>query len=114
MFLLTEDALLVCDHELGTVEIKATQDLVTVAGRRVLIRPDPEAKLIKSCPNISATIKPCQLTLPVRAGYSDLVSITGQPACLDTVVGLTDGTPPGTVDYKVRKPGQDFVSEVTR
>ena len=29
--------------------------------------------------------------------------------CLDTVVGKTDGTPPGVVIYHVRQPGQDFV-----
>ena len=29
--------------------------------------------------------------------------------CLDSVRGLTDGTPPGTVHYQVRSPGQDWV-----
>jgi hypothetical protein len=32
--------------------------------------------------------------------------------CLDTVTGLTDGTPPGIVTYKVRHAGQALVSEM--
>jgi hypothetical protein len=111
MKLLTEDALLVCAHELGTVQIKWTQDLVTVEQRKMLVEPDPESRPIVACPNIGATIKPCQNTLRVREGYSDLLRIDGRRVCLDTVTGLTDGTPPGTVEYKVRAPGQQFVSE---
>lgn len=112
MRVLTEDALLVCNHELGTVRIVATQDLVTVQGRRVLVETDPESRPIVGCPNVGATIKPCQQTLRVQTGYSGLVRINGRRVCLDTVTGLTDGTPPGTVQYKVRQPGQDLVSEV--
>jgi len=108
---LTEDALLVCAHVLGTVGIQPTQDLVTIEGRCVLVENDPEGRPITACPNIGATIKPCQLTLKVREGYSDLVRIDGRRMCLDTVTGLTDGTPPGTVKYKVRDPGQNLVSE---
>jgi hypothetical protein len=111
MRVLTEDALLVCNHELGTVRIVATQDLVTVQGRRVLVETDPESRPIVGCPNVGATIKPCQQTLRVQTGYSSLVRISGRRVCLDTVTGLTDGTPPGTVQYKVRQPGQDLVSE---
>lgn len=110
MEILTEDALLVCRHELGTVDIKPSQDLVTIAGRKVLVDNDPESRPINRCPNIGATIKPCQHTQQVREGYSDWVRIGGQRVCLDTVTGLTDGTPPNTVTYIVRKPGQDLVS----
>jgi hypothetical protein len=39
------------------------------------------------------------------------VRIDGRRVCLDTVTGLTDGTPPGTIKYEVRSPGQDLVSE---
>jgi hypothetical protein len=112
MKVLTEDALVVCKHELGKVEIKPSQDLVRIQGRLVLVATDPESKAIKGCPNIGATIKPCQLTLKVRLGYSDFVRINQHNICLDTVVGLTDGTPPGMVEYHVRQPGQTLVSEV--
>ena len=111
MKLLTEDAVLVCAHVLGTVDIEPTQDLVTIAGRRVLVETNPAGRPINACPNIGATIKPCQRTLRVQEGYSDLVCIDGKRVCLDTVTGLTDGTPPGTVIYRVHNPGQDLVSE---
>ena len=111
MYLLTEDAVLVCAHELGIVGIAAAQHLVTVENRRVLVEVDPEGRPIVGCPNIGPTIKPCTTTLRVQTGYSDLIRIDGRRACLDTVTGLTDGTPPGTVRYKVRSPGQTLVEE---
>ncbi len=108
---LTEDALVTCDHVLGTVVILPGQDLVTIGQRRVLVEDDPVAKAIKRCPNLGPTIKPCQKTLDVRQGYSDFIRIAGRSVCLDTVVGMTDGTPPGTVLYRVRRPGQELVEE---
>lgn len=110
MNLLTADAVLRCKHG-GSVNLQPAQDLVTIEGRAVLVEPDPESRPIRKCPNISATIKPCTLTLPVRSGYSDLLRIDGHRVCLDTVVGLTHGTPPGIVLYLVSDPGQSFVSE---
>ena len=110
--LLTEDALLVCLHELGHVEIAPSQTLVRIDTRLILVEKDPENRRIKGCPNIGAGIKPCLTTLPVRQGYSDWVRIDGKRVCLDTVTGLTDGTPPGIVEYKVRTPGQPFVAEL--
>ena len=109
--LLTEDALLVCLHELGHVDIAATQKLVTIEQRAVLVDDNPEQRRINGCPNIGATIKPCLTTLAVRKGYSEWIRIEGKRLCLDTVTGLTDGTPPGVVEYKVRTPGQEFVAE---
>jgi hypothetical protein len=109
MKLLTQDALLVCDHVIGAVQMVASQSLVTVEGRRVLVATDPEARTISSCPNIGATIKPCQNTLVVREGYSEFIRIEGDRVCLDTVTGFTDGTPPASVNYSVRNPGQTIV-----
>jgi hypothetical protein len=112
MRLLTAYAVLVCNHELGRVQIAASQNLVTIDSRPLLVEADPEKKAIKGCPNTGATIKPCLLTLAVTAGYSDLLRVEGRRVCLDTVRGLTDGTPPGLVQYKVSTAGQDFVEEV--
>ncbi len=111
VYLLTEDALLVCDHVLGTVVVEATQDLVTIEGRCVLVERDPERRPIRSCPNVSVTIKPCQHTLAVQEGDSDLIRVEDRRACIDTVTGMTDGTPPGVVHYTVRSPGQTLVAE---
>ena len=112
MKILTQDAVLVCAHEMGVVGIVATQNLVTVSRRCVLVESDPEQRPIVGCPNIGPTIKPCTSTLKVQAGYSDLMRIDKRRVSLDPVTGLTDGTPPGIVKYKVRSPGQDLVSQV--
>jgi hypothetical protein len=112
MLLLTEDAVLTCKHELGIVGMIGTQNLVTIGGRKVLVEHDPEGRPIIGCPNIGATIKPCLLTLKVQAGYSSWIRAEGRPVCLDTITGLTDGTPPGIVKYQVRAPGQSLVTEV--
>lgn len=109
MKLLSEDALLVCKHALGVVKNVPSQSLVTVNGRRVLVDADPEGRTIVGCPNVGIAIKPCACTLKVQVGYSGLVRINGRSACLDTVSGLTDGTPPGTVLYEVKLPGQSLV-----
>ena len=86
-------------------------------GRRVLVKEDLEGRPIKGCPNLSIGIKPCRQTLAVKTGCSDLVRIEGRPVCLESVGGLTDGTPPGVVPYLVRggesrEAGQDLVAEV--
>lgn len=111
MFWLTEDAILTCKHELGIVGIVGTQNLVTISGRKALVEKDPESRPIAACPNVGATIKPCLLTLPVQTGYSSWIRVDGSRVCLDTVTGLTDGTPPGVVKYQVRSAGQALVSE---
>ena len=111
MRFLTLDALVVCAHELGKVKLVASQSWVTVEGRPVLVRADPEGRSIAGCPNIGPTIKPCTHTLTVKAGYSSLIRIDGQAVVLDSLKGLTDGTPPGVVEYKVNAPGQTLVTE---
>ncbi|MFW5874665.1 MAG: hypothetical protein ACOCUC_00380 [bacterium] len=107
---LTAKAKLVCKHELGKVGIRVSQEFVTIGQDPVLVENDPEQRPVSGCPNIGATIKPCTSTLKVIRGYSNLVRINHRRVCLDTVTGLTDGTPPGTVRYIVRHPGQNFVS----
>lgn len=110
MELLTEDADLRCAHDLGKVAIVASQDWVRINGRRVLVRKDPEGRGIAGCPNYGPTIKPCTTTLAVQTGYSAFIHIDGKPVCLNSLTGLTDGTPPGSVKYDVRDSGQDLVA----
>jgi hypothetical protein len=112
MRILTEDARLICDHKLGRVEITPSQQFVTIAARRVIVEPDLEHKKIKGCPNIQITIKPCRETLAVKEGYSSLLRIAGARVALDAVRGLTNGTPPATVEYRVDEPGQTLVGEI--
>lgn len=111
MRLLTANTAIVCDHQLGRVDIRSSQDMVAVDGESVLVATDPERRPIRRCPNIGLTIKPCTTTLKAALGYSVWIRIDGQRVALDQLTGLTDGTPPGTVAYTVRDPGQLFVSD---
>jgi hypothetical protein len=111
MYWLTEDALLTCAHEAGHVSVVPTQTLVTINARRVLVERDPERRPIASCPWTSPAQKPCTNTLEVKEGYSPDIRIDGRRVCLDTVTGLTDGTPPGTFKYQVRRAGQELVQQ---
>lgn len=115
MFFITEDAVIVCKHETGRVTNAPSQDWVTIAKRRILVEIDPEGRTIKGCP-IQPPMRPCITTLKVIesfGGYSNLIRIGGKRLCLDTVTGLTDGTPPGLVRYKVNNAGQPFVQEAS-
>jgi hypothetical protein len=109
MMIITEDAGIYCKHG-GHVANKPSQNYVTIKSRRVLVEDDPEGRSISGCPNV-VPFKPCLTTLKVQKGYSTFIRISGQPICLDTVTGFTDGTPPGVAMYIVRTPGQEFVSE---
>lgn len=111
MYLLTEDAVVLCDHQLGRVGLAVTQQFVRINRRSILVEKNPEGRLIAGCPNYGLTIKPCTQTLAVKAGYSNWLRIEGKRICLDTVTGLTDGTPPGTVHYRVKQAGQQWVEQ---
>lgn len=108
---LTEDAVLVCSHEVGIIINTTTQNFVTIKHRRVLIENNPENRTIVGCPNTGPSIKPCTKTLKVNRGYSSFIRINGRRVCLSTIIGLTDGTPPGTITYQVRSTGQKLVAE---
>ena len=111
MLWLTEDAVMLCDHG-ARVMVLGGQALVRINGRRVLVQPDPEGAVIVGCPNVNAQagMKPCITTLPALNGYSRLVRIDGRPVCLDTLQGMTDGTPPAAVSYRVMQPGQTLLT----
>ena len=113
MLLLTEDAVVTCQHVMGKVQIPPSQNFCTINGRRVLVDNDPESKSISGCPNVNPAvgIRPCVTTLAVKQGYSDFVRIGGRRVCLRNIEGLTDGTPPGVVKYIVQQPGQSLVNE---
>ncbi len=108
---LTEDVDVRCAHRLGHASVPASQHLVSVEGRFVLVDPDPQGQSIDNCPNIGVGIKRCMTTLPVLHGKSGFVRINGAQVIRADLSGLTDGTPPGSVTYNVQKPGQDLVGE---
>jgi hypothetical protein len=104
---LTRDATMICEHG-GGVKVEFTQTLVRIERREVLVATDPEGRDINVCPNVAPVIglRPCKTTLKVKQGYSTFIRIGGHAVCLDTVTGLTDGSPPGIVNSKVVEPGQ--------
>lgn len=108
---LTIDARLACDHG-GRITNQNSQEFVRVDRRVVLVSTDPEGRSISGCPNTNPLMgmRSCLTTLKVKTGYSDFVRIAGNAVCLSSVQGLTDGTPPGVVNYKVLAPGQNLVT----
>jgi len=109
----TETADIKCGHH-GKAVVGSSQNLVRVDGKKILVSRDPVGKAIVLCPNynVVAGMKPCTSTLVVTQGYSDFISINGNPVCLDILTGLTDGTPPGAVYYSVHNPGQSLLEEI--
>jgi len=112
MRILNDDVLLNCVHKTGKVRNKPSQEWVRIARKPVLVKPDPVGCTIGGCSNtvVPAGIKPCTKTVTMQAGESLFVRIDARPVCLDTVTGLTNGSPEGTVLYNVTSPGQQFVS----
>lgn len=108
MKILTRSGVSRCGHD-GIVVPMASQSWVRVTSSPVLVESDPVGRSIGMCPNVSINIKPCTSTLVVHSGYSGFLRIGGHAICLDSVVGYTDGTPPGSVKYTVRDPGQRLV-----
>jgi len=108
MELVTERSTIRCGHD-GKVVSLASQRWVTVGGDAVLVKPDPQGRVVGVCPNVGPTMKPCTTTLTVASGYSDLVRIGGNAVVLSNLDGLTDGTVPGTVHYQVRAVRQHYV-----
>ncbi len=107
-FLLTTGASIVCIHG-GRVTLTPRQATVTVQGAPVLRETDILGAPIIGCAQPpSPGTKPCTSVVSVLPGGSaPTVSAGGLPVHLDTLSGITDGVPPGTV--MVVSPGQTTV-----
>lgn len=83
----------------GNVSVTSSAKL-KVNGNSVLVRSSVEGKPVAGCqtPNDSTkSLKTCTSATSVTAGEASKLTVGGQPALLDTVTGITDGNPPGTV-----------------
>ena len=116
MRVLTEEAVLKCDHG-GVVDIKRRQEWVRIAGIAVLIEDDPLHRPVHRCPMITPTTPACAKTISIDEGksYAAFVRVKTKGddprrLCLDTTTGKTDWSRIATVNYTVSKPGQDFVT----
>lgn len=108
MLWITEDAKLFCDHGGGHITSFAPrQSWVTVGGRRVLVKPDPEGRPMDGCIIDPVDLKPCARSLQVTAGYSTWIQIDAAAVCLSTIVGLTLSVP--SASYRVHDSAQLLV-----
>jgi hypothetical protein len=93
MMIVTTKANVRCTHS-APVKLESKQNLVKIDEGFVLVKPDPVGKPVERCPFIGVGIKPCKFTLAVLTGYSDYITIDGDPVVLDTLKGMTDAVPP--------------------
>lgn len=107
-FVVTTGATIVCAHG-GQVTLTPRQSTVTAGGAPVLRETDIMGAPIVGCaqpPTISS--KPCTVVVSILPGGSaPTVAAGGLPVHLDSLSGMTDGVPPGTV--MVVSPGQTTV-----
>lgn len=106
----TESARVRCSHGMGYARPLGSRRFLRIAGKPVLVDRDMPANAISLCPNYGPTTKPCTRSLPLISGRSGFVFAGGAPLVLDQAAGPTDGIPPGLTTYRVRSPGQGFVS----
>ena len=94
----TSNARIICAHG-GQVTLVPRQTTVTIGGGAVMREGDLLGAPIVGCTQPPTTSsKPCTAvvsTLP--GGSSPTVSVGGLPVHLDTLSGVTDGVPPGTI-----------------
>jgi hypothetical protein len=97
-FVVTTNARIVCAHG-GQVTLLPRQQTVTIQGGAILRETDLMGAPIAECaqpPTVSSKL--CLVVVSVMPGGSaPTVSVAGMPAHLDSLTGMTDGVPPGTV-----------------
>jgi hypothetical protein len=104
---LTEGSTLTCLHQ-GTVQLTASQSVLKVGGKPVLVQGDLEGKAISGCKTpTSQSSKPCLTVVAMALGAATTLKAGGKPVLLDTATGTTDGvTPAPTNQWTVQAAGQ--------
>jgi hypothetical protein len=97
-FVLTGNGRLTCIHG-GQVVLTPRQPKVTIQGGAVMRETDLIGAPIVGCAQPpSAGSKPCTVVVSVMPGGSaPKVACGGLPVHVNTLIGMTDGVPPGTV-----------------
>jgi hypothetical protein len=96
--LLNTNALITCIH-MGKLMLVPKQQKVLVGGAPALGIGDVAGTPIVGCPQAGPGIKPCTTLVSAIPGVSTSlkVLISGQPALVQTIQGMTDGVPPGMI-----------------
>ncbi len=107
-FVVTSNARIICAHG-GQVQLIPKQTTVSIQGGMVMRETDLIGAPILGCPVVPSTnSKPCTMVASTFPGGSaPNVLAVGMPVHLDTLSGITDGLPPGTIS--VVDPGQRVV-----
>jgi hypothetical protein len=93
----TTNARIICAHG-GQVQLVPKQQKVLIEGGFVLCEPDLVGSPIVGCPQAGPGIKPCTAIVSTIPGStSPTTSVDGRPVYVQTLSGLTDGVPPGTI-----------------
>jgi hypothetical protein len=102
---LTSNAVITCIHG-GQVTLIPRQVTAFSQGGALLCVPDLVGAPIVGCPQpVTPTSKPCTLVAATMPGsFSTTLLVGGRPAYLTTLIGITDGVPPGSL--VVVSPGQ--------
>jgi len=106
--IVTTKATIMCSHG-GRVTLVPKQAQVLIQGGSVLCEGDLSGAPIVGCLQApSPSTKPCTMVVSTLPGSSaPTVLVLGRPVLLQTLSGMTDGVPPGTL--KVSNPGQATV-----
>ena len=105
----TSNARIICAHG-GQVTLIPKQTMVQIQGGMVMRESDLVGSPIVGCAQPpSPGSKPCTLVVSVIPGTGSSMRVTagGLPVHLDTLTGITDGVPPGTI--QVLSAGQTTV-----
>jgi hypothetical protein len=96
--LLNANAIILCTHG-GKVNPIPSQAKVLAGGAPVLCVPDLMGAPIAGCPvPVTGVTKPCTTVVAVTPpSWSLKVSVDGKPVYVSTLVGVTDGVPPGAL-----------------
>lgn len=97
--LLTAAAEIICTHG-GRVVLIPTQEQLIIQGSPALCVPDLQGAPIVGCavPPTPAT-KPCTAVAAIMPGSWTLrVAVGGRFVYVQTLVGITDGVPPGALE----------------
>lgn len=91
-------ATITCSHG-GRVTLIPRQTTVLVKAGSVMCEPDLIGAPIVGCAQPASTnTKPCTAVLSTLPGASNpRVLVAGRPVYLQTLIGITDGVPPGVV-----------------
>ena len=106
--IVTSNASIMCIHG-GQVTLIPKQTQVTIQGGAILCEGDLVGAPIVGCAQPpSPGTKPCTMVVSTLPGSTSLkVMVSGRPAYVATLSGVTDGVPPGTII--VSYPGQAIV-----